>query len=111
IVIVNAAAPSDIEVVAAATLLTESAGRRILFRSAAGFVAARVGQRPPPLLERIADGHTGGSGGLVVAGSYVPQTTVQLDHLRTTLPIVPIELPVSALLDPARSAETIAGAT
>ncbi len=109
--IVNAAAPRDIEVFAAATLAAEATGARFLYRTAAGFVAARIGQSPQQaLLEPTAFSHSSSHGGLTLVGSYVPKTTAQLAALLATSVITPIELDVSALLDDTRRAPTLATA-
>ncbi len=109
--IVNAAAPRDIEVFAAATLAAESAGSRFLYRTAAGFVAARIGQSPQQaLLAPSTFRTTTTAGGLTVVGSYVPKTTAQLSALLATACVTPVELEVAALLDPARRAATLATA-
>lgn len=101
--IANACAPRDIEVVAAATLAAEAAGARFIYRTAAGFVAARIGQSPQQaLLEPAAFSTRVRHGGLVVVGSHVPKTTAQLAALLATGRVTPIELSVPALLDPAR---------
>jgi uncharacterized protein YgbK (DUF1537 family) len=100
--IVNACAPADAECFALATLLAESAGGRYLFRTAAQFVAARLGLEPQPLWQPDRDPR-GGRGGLTVVGSYVPRTTEQLNHLLIHPPpaMVPLELSVPALLNSA----------
>jgi uncharacterized protein YgbK (DUF1537 family) len=109
--IVNAAAPRDIEVFAAATLVAESMGSRFLYRTAAGFVAARIGQSPQqPLLTSDAFSRHTSHGGLIVVGSYVPKTTAQLNALLTTPDLVAIELSVATLLDDSRRAGTLATA-
>jgi uncharacterized protein YgbK (DUF1537 family) len=87
---VNAASPADLDVFVAGLLLAESEGRRFLFRTAAQFVAARLGLEPPPPWppdhkpgERNAEGLVAARqhGGLVIVGSHVPKTTEQLAHL------------------------------
>ncbi|MCX6942942.1 MAG: hypothetical protein NTX09_19815 [Verrucomicrobia bacterium] len=98
--IVNAAAPRDIEVFAAATLEAESAGSCFLYRTAAGFVAARIGQSPQQaLLAPGAFSLRNARGGLIVVGSYVPKTTAQLTALLAVPDLAAIELSVAALLD------------
>ncbi len=100
--ILNAAALPDLDVFVAGLLLVESDGARFLFRTAAQFVAARLGLDPRPLLgPKELDLPTLG-GGLVVVGSHVPQTSQQLADLLARGDIHPIELPVPALLDPSR---------
>ncbi|MEY2879062.1 MAG: hypothetical protein RLZZ15_1442 [Verrucomicrobiota bacterium] len=99
--IVNAAAPRDIEVFAAATLAAEGAGSRFLYRTAAGFVAARIGQSPQQaLLAPAAFSTSTPHGGLTVVGSYVPKTSAQLAALLAKPDLVAIELNVATLLDP-----------
>lgn len=101
--IVNAAAPRDIEVFAAATLAAEADGARYLYRTAAGFVAARIGQSPQQaLLAPEAFSLRNAHGGLTVVGSYVPKTTAQLTALLATSDLAAIELSVAALLDETR---------
>lgn len=82
VAVCDALAPRDAEVVALASLRAEAKGRRLLYRTAASFAAARLGLAPRPLLT-AADFDLGNSdaGGLIVVGSYVPKTTVQVDAL------------------------------
>ena len=109
--IVNAAAPRDIDVFAAATLAAESAGSRFLYRTAAGFVAARIGQSPQhALLAPTAFSLPKAHGGLTIVGSYVPKTTAQLSALLANSPVTPIELNVAALLDETRRQPTLTAA-
>ncbi len=109
--IVNAAAPRDIEVFAAATLAAEAAGSRFIYRTAAGFVAARLGQSPQhALLPPAAFSTPTAHGGLTVVGSYVPKTSAQLATLLATAAVTPIELDVTALLDDSRRAPTLSAA-
>jgi uncharacterized protein YgbK (DUF1537 family) len=100
--IVNAATPRDAEVFALASLIAERSGRRFLYRTAASFVAARLGLAPRPLLAANDFSAARTRGGLIVAGSYVPKTTAQLAALRAALPLEDIELNVDALLDESR---------
>lgn len=107
--IVNAAAPRDIEVVAAATLATESTGSRFIYRTAAGFVAARIGQSPQhALLAPATFSLPNTHGGLTFVGSYVPKTSTQLSALLATSAVTPIEVDVGALLDQSRRESTLA---
>lgn len=109
--VLDSLTPRDIAVVAQATLQAESAGQRFLYRTAASFVAARLGLGPLPLLAREDfRAAPATSGGLVVVGSYVPKTTAQLAHLRTEHPHHLVELSVPDLLDPARRPLAIAEA-
>lgn len=115
VVIVNAAAESDMRVFVAGLLEAEKSGRRYLYRTGAAFVSTRLGiTRIPPLTLQdlgvsaiTASGHQ--PGGLIVAGSYVPKTTAQLKFLRESRgdKLVVIELEVAELIgspDVARAA-------
>lgn len=102
--IVNAAAPRDVEVFVAGLLAAETQGKRFLFRTAAQFVAARLGLAPrplwqPPTAARSENRSSARApGGLTVVGSYVSKTTEQLRHLLAADTLEPVELLVSDLL-------------
>jgi uncharacterized protein YgbK (DUF1537 family) len=98
--IVNAASYRDLDVFVTGLLAAEAAGKRYLYRTAASFVQVRAGIAERPLLtaaELFPDSPTGG--GLLVAGSYVPKTTQQLDCLLESGLVTAVEINVSALLD------------
>lgn len=97
--VVDACEDRDIEVFAAGALAAEAAGQRILYRTAAAFVAARLGQSIPELLKAETfrgDFHVGG---LIVVGSHVPLTTLQLEALREDRRLEFLELEVKLILD------------
>lgn len=110
--IANAAAPRDLEVLAWAALQAESAGSRLMYRTAASFVAARLGLSPraswKPLTSSLSaydgkemvEGRV--RGGLTIVGSYVPKTTGQLEQLLNQCVVERIELAVEDILDAAR---------
>jgi uncharacterized protein YgbK (DUF1537 family) len=106
--IANAAAPRDLEVLAWAALEAENAGSRVMYRTAASFVAARLGLAPRELWkpltpsegERVAEGRV--RGGLTIVGSYVPKTTVQLEQLLNQCVVEQIKISVKDILDAAR---------
>lgn len=87
VVILNAASEEDMDVSVLGILDAESKGRTFLFRTGAAFVSTRLGIDPiPPLsahdLKIDADKSGQGlKGGLIIAGSYVPKTTRQLEVL------------------------------
>jgi uncharacterized protein YgbK (DUF1537 family) len=83
VVAVNAAAEEDVDVVILALLKAAADGKRYLFRTGAAFVSARLGIAPIPLISAKQLGLSSQVGGLVIAGSYVPKTTAQLEVLRT----------------------------
>lgn len=84
VIVVNAAADEDVDVVVEALLKASgSSGKRFLFRTGAAFVSARLAIPgiPPISAEKLS--LSGDVGGLIIAGSYVPKTTAQLEVLRT----------------------------
>ena len=112
VVIVNAAAESDMHVFVAGLLEAGKAGRRYLYRTGAAFVSSRLGitQIPPIILKDLAASSIVGNvkaGGLIVAGSYVPKTTAQLKSLREARgdKLEVIELDVARLVESAEMAE------
>ncbi|MFD2257070.1 four-carbon acid sugar kinase family protein [Luteolibacter algae] len=105
--IVNATLPSDLQAFAAGLKLAEKAGRRFLFRTAAEFVAAYLGQATGELLDPAKLGPSSGIGGLIVVGSHVPKSTVQLERLISGEIMEPIELNVASLLNEDKRAAEI----
>lgn len=111
VIIVNAAAESDMNVFVAGLLAAEKQGRRYLFRTGAAFVSSRLGIRgiPPLRLQDVGVEQSDGQqpGGLIVAGSYVPKTTTQLRVLRERRgeKLSVIELDVPSLIASPEAAE------
>ncbi|KAH6642912.1 hypothetical protein C7974DRAFT_112704 [Boeremia exigua] len=99
--IVNAAAEEDMDVVVLGILKASALGKKFLFRSAAAFVSARLGISPiPPITSRQLRLSTA-TGGLIIAGSYVPKTTTQLKALIEVAgdKLITVELSVNKLLE------------
>mmetsp|Transcript_18047 Transcript_18047/g.36369 ORF Transcript_18047/g.36369 Transcript_18047/m.36369 type:complete len:500 (+) Transcript_18047:341-1840(+) len=109
--IVNAATLRDMQVFALGLLDAESKDKkRILVRSAASFVQARLGLQKRPILDASVINSSGGTennGGLIVVGSYVPKTTVQLETLLALDELEKIEINVADLVDKQKCATTI----
>ena len=82
VIIINAAATEDIDVVILAILELAETGKKFLYRTGAAFVSSRLGipQIPPITAQQLS--LSGSVGGLIIAGSYVPKTTSQLEVLR-----------------------------
>ncbi len=99
--IVNAAAVSDLQVVALGMLRAERSGLRILCRTAASFVPVSCGMPPAPLLEPH-DFPPELGAGLVVVGSFVPRTSRQLAALLEAGGLRSMEVSVAELLDGSR---------
>ncbi|CAO2657801.1 Nn.00g070610.m01.CDS01 [Neocucurbitaria sp. VM-36] len=99
--IVNAAAEEDIDIVVRGILDASAQGRKLLFRSAAAFVSARLGISPIPPISARQLQLDPAVGGLIIAGSYVPKTTAQLKHLiaQSGDNLTTVELDVNKLLE------------
>ncbi|KAL6552846.1 hypothetical protein OROHE_008210 [Orobanche hederae] len=80
--IVNAASERDMAVFAAGIIQAELKGKTFLCRTAASFVSSRVGiiSKTPLLPSDLAISRER-AGGLIVVGSYVPNTTKQVEEL------------------------------
>lgn len=101
VIVVNAAADEDMDVVAQATLHARAAhGTRLLHRTAASFVSARLGVSPIPAPTAADLALDARVGGLVLAGSHVPRTTQQLVALviNSASKLTHVALDVPALL-------------
>ena len=98
--VVNAACPRDLEVLVRGLLLAEAEGRKFLFRTAASFVAARLGLAPRSLWQPAIARNA--AGGLTVVGSYVPKTTAQLEALLANPELERVEISVAAILQAER---------
>ena len=84
VVVVNAVVDEDMEVFVKGLMMARDRGRRFIYRTGAAFVSARLGiVQIPPLTAKDLDMNLSSTapGGLIVAGSYVPKTTAQLESL------------------------------
>ncbi len=109
-VVINAAGYGDLAVVVLGLLRAEAAGKSFLYRTAASFVRLRGAVETTPLLK--ADevlGHIQAvkGGGIVVVGSYVPDSSKQLENVLALPDVIGIELPVERVIRNAAETETI----
>ncbi|KAF5657134.1 dehydrogenase [Fusarium heterosporum] len=100
VLVINAAADEDMDVVITALLQAAQQGKRFLYRTGAAFVSSRLGISSIPPLSAGQLGLSKDVGGLIIAGSYVPKTTAQLDSLvqKSGDNLTTITLNVKALL-------------
>lgn len=99
--VVNAVAEEDMDIVILGILKASEQGKKFLFRSAAAFVSARLGiSAIPPITARQLRMDSS-VGGLIIAGSYVPKTTAQLNALieQSGNKLITVELDVNKLLE------------
>ena len=99
--VVNGASDRDMEVFVQGMLEVEAGGRRFLFRAAASFIKALLGQSDRPLLTPEDMGMNGSGGMLIVVGSHVPRTTQQLDRLLIQSDAIGVEANVNPMLSDA----------
>lgn len=100
-VIINAAGYGDLAVVVLGLLRAEAAGKKFLYRTAASFVRLRGAVDSRPLLtanEILGQMRAGTGGGIVVVGSYVPDSSKQLENVLALPAVIGIELPVERVI-------------
>jgi uncharacterized protein YgbK (DUF1537 family) len=95
VIAVDALHPADLDILTLALLEAEAAGRRIVYRVGPSFVAARVGMEPkaPVRPEALAGHH-----GLVVVGSHVELTSLQVQQALDLPGVEAVVLDVPQLL-------------
>ena len=96
--VVNGASNRDMEVFVQGILQVEATGKRFLFRAAASFIKALLGQSGRDLLIPAEMKMEDRGGALIVVGSHVPRTTAQLNRLLESSDAVGIEANVAQLL-------------
>lgn len=100
ICVVNAVTLRDLEVFTLGVLSAEADGRRFLYRTGPSFVPVRIGMQPYPLLDRDhLSLRATRAGGLIVVGSYVPNTTRQVEYLQQQNLVSNIEVKVEKLIE------------
>jgi uncharacterized protein YgbK (DUF1537 family) len=103
ICIVNAVSRRDLEVFTLGVLLAENQGRKFIYRTGPSFVPVRIGLAPYPLLDREQlPFYATEAGGLIVVGSYVPNTSRQVEILQGQNLAQSIEVNVADLIHPDR---------
>jgi uncharacterized protein YgbK (DUF1537 family) len=110
VVIINAAAYSDLDVFVWGLLRAEEKGQRFLFRTAASFVRVRGGVPDRGLLthEELSGGEgSSAAGGLTLVGSYVQRTTQQLQELLRRPGALGVELRVAQVVQEATRQDEI----
>jgi uncharacterized protein YgbK (DUF1537 family) len=99
ICIINAVTLRDLEVFTLGLLRAEGQGRRFIYRTGPSFVPVRIGMQPYPLLDRHQlPMESTSTGGLIVVGSYVPNTSRQVEFLQQQQLTSNIELNVEKLI-------------
>ena len=99
--VANATGYDELDVIAAGCLLAETKGATLIYRAGASFVRSRIGRGPTEPLTTTELGAPAADalpGGLVICGSHVPLSSIQLERLFLIDAVEPIELHVTRLL-------------
>ena len=98
--VVNGVTYRDMEVLVAGLLKAEANGQRFLYRTAASFIRVRGGIVPrSPLTSADLGVSRGNRGGLIIVGSHVKKSTVQMEAARDLPGMTSFETEVSKLLE------------
>ena len=99
-VVVNALEEADVKVFSCALVLAMNKGKRFIFRTAATFtkVIGNISSRPLLKREDLIKEELS-NGGLIIVGSHVQKTTVQLQHLQSVSSLHFIEFDCHLVLD------------
>jgi len=98
-VVVNALTYEDLETFVLGLLKAEEKGKHFIFRTAAAFVKVYGGISNRSLLgHEDFKGAAGNNPGMVIVGSHVNKTTLQLNELLKLENVVPVEVNVKNLL-------------
>ncbi len=98
VIIVNAAAYSDLDVVSLGIQAAEDEGKKLVYRCSASFLKSRGGFEDRALLTHEELVSEGGPG-LIIVGSYVEKTSRQLRQLLDSGLAKAVELNVDAVID------------
>jgi uncharacterized protein YgbK (DUF1537 family) len=114
VVVLNAAAEEDMDVAVLSILDAAAQGKNFLFRTGAAFVSTRFGiESIPPLSAKDLgiDRAKNPLGGLIIVGSYVPKTTLQIKKLveRRGQELHTVTLQVQELLESSAAAQKAIG--
>jgi uncharacterized protein YgbK (DUF1537 family) len=97
--VVNSVSLRDLEAFTLGVLSAENLGQRFLYRTGPSFVPVRIGMMPYPLLDHDQlPLESTSAGGLIVVGSYVPNTSLQVEFLQKQNLVCGIEVNVEDLI-------------
>ena len=109
VIVVNAMEYRDLQVFTSGLHQAQTAGKSFLFRSAAAIVKTAAGITDQALLTRadMVSSNSNQHGGLIVFGSHVPKSNLQLESLLKLPDIFPYELPVEKVIADSERAEVL----
>lgn len=109
VIVVNAMEYRDLQVFTSGLHQAQTAGKSFLFRSAAAIVKTAAGITDQALITRadMVSSNSNQHGGLIVFGSHVPKSNLQLESLLKLPDIFPYELPVEKVIADSERAEVL----
>ncbi|MBX2875644.1 MAG: hypothetical protein KTR30_26235 [Saprospiraceae bacterium] len=106
VVVINACAGRDLEVAVKGLQLAQAEGKRYLYRTAASFVRVLAGIPVKPLLNAQSMAIDTSNGGLMIVGSHIKKSSLQLEKVLQLNDIFPLEIEVAKLIQ-AETRQTI----
>ena len=107
VVVINACAGRDLEVAVKGLQLAQAEGKRYLFRTAASFVRVLAGIPVKPLLNAQSMAIDTPNGGLMIVGSHIKKSSLQLEQALQLPDIFPLEIEVAKLVKEETRQDTI----
>jgi uncharacterized protein YgbK (DUF1537 family) len=105
--VVNSVTYRDLEVFVSGLLQAEGMGRRFVYRTASSFVRVRGGLPDRGLLKGDDIVKTRQQGGLIIAGSYIQKSTLQIEAVQALPNVISLEVEVGKLLDSSQRIDEI----
>lgn len=99
VVIINACAGSDLEVAVKGLQLAQESGKSYIYRTAASFVRVLAGIPVKPLLNAESMAIDTTNGGLMVVGSHIKKSSLQLEKALAVADVIALEIDVERLIE------------
>ena len=107
VIVINACAPRDLEVAVQGLQLAQQSGKRYIYRTAASFVRVLAGIPIQPLLTADSMLINTANGGLMIVGSHIKKSSLQLEKALQLTAVFSLEIEVESLLDEASRQQAI----
>ncbi len=99
VVVINACAGRDLEVAVKGLQLAQAEGRRYIYRTAASFVRVLAGIPIKPLLNAHSMAIETSNGGLMIVGSHIKKSSLQLEKVLQLEDLFALEIEVAKLIE------------
>lgn len=98
VVVINAYAGRDLEVAVQGLQLAQASGKRYIYRTAASFVRVLAGMSTQALLDAGSMAIDSSHGGLMIVGSHIQKSSLQLKKALQLPQVLPLEIDVASLV-------------